>query len=292
MKIFSAGLLFFMFSFFTGAALPALDFPADGFCQGWVRSGASERYDPSGLYNVIDGGAELFLELGFIDLQVQKYVGSDAEIAVEAYHMENEAAALGIYLLKCSQETPLPGIADRHSGDRFQIALLKGDHFIFINNFGGRQDLLPVMTTLAKKIAAAIPAGAAVRELAVLPVENQVPGTALLLRGPYSLQAVYTLGQGDILLLGGKIFAAAAVYRRASGQSELMIAAPYADEAAARAAFANLRRNLDTYLQVLEAGADFLVFRDFNNEFGLAETRGTQVVIRVKLAQRPAHSQK
>ena len=272
--------------------LAAMEFPTDGFSPGWKRSGPVEIYAPTALYNVIDGGAELYLEMGFIDLQIQKYLGSGAEIAVEAYHMENQAAALGIYLLKCSRETPLPGIADRHSGDRFQIALLKGDHFIFINNFGGRQDLLPVMTTLAKKIGAAIPAGDAVRELAVLPVENQVPGTALLLRGPYSLQAVYTLGQGDILLLGGKIFAAAAVYRRASGLSELMIIAPYADETAARAAFANLSRNLDPYLQIFEAGGDFLVFKDFKNEFGLAEIRGTRIVIRVKLAQRPAYSQK
>ena len=65
------------------------------------------------------------------------------------------------------------------------------------------------------------------------------------------------------MLLGGKLFAAAAVYREASGQSESMIVAPYPDEAAARAAFANLRRNLDPYLQVLEAGGDFLVFKDF-----------------------------
>ena len=118
--------------------------------------------------------------------------------------MENEAAALGIYLLKCSKETPLPGIVERHSGDRFQIALLKNNYFIFINNFSGREDLLPVMTTLAKQVGAAIPAGAPVRELDILPAANQVPGTALLLRGPYSLQSVYTLGAGDILLLGGQ----------------------------------------------------------------------------------------
>ena len=163
---------------------------------------------------MIDGGAELFLEMGFVDLQVQKYAGAGAEIAVEAYRMENAAAALGIYLLKCSRETPLPGIAARHSGDRFQIAMLKGNYFVFINNFSGREDLLPVMTALANRVAAAIPPGAPVRELDILPAAGQVPGTALLLRGPYSLQSVYTLGAGDVLLLGGRIFAAAAAVPR------------------------------------------------------------------------------
>jgi len=267
--------------------LAAMEFPADGFFPGWNRSGPVEIYAPTALYNVIDGGAELFLEMGFTDLQLQKYAGSGSEITVEAYCMENEAAALGIYLLKCSKETPLPGITARHSGDRFQIALLRGNYFIFVNNFSGREDLLPVMTALAKQVAAAIPPGEAVTELDILPAENQVPGTALLLRGPYSLQSVYTLGQGDILLLGGKIFAAAAEYHEASGQSYTMIAVPYADAAPARAAFANLRRNLDPYLQVLGARADFFVFKDFQNYFGRVEVREKKIVILVKLAQQP-----
>jgi hypothetical protein len=143
------------------------------------------------------------------------------------------------------------------------------------------------MTTLAKQIIAAIPAGAPARNLDILPAENQVPGTALLLRGPNSLQSVYTLGMGDILLLGGKIFAAAAVYREASGQSYTMIVAPYAEAALARTAFANLRRNLDKYLQVLGAGADFFNFKDFQNFFGRAEIREKRIVILVKLAQQP-----
>ena len=287
MKIFKTSLLFFVFFQLTVALLPALNFPVDNFYSGLHRSGPCKKYEPAGLYNLIDGGAELFLEMGFTDLQVQKYGCSGSEIAVEAYRIENEAAALGIYLLKCSKETPLPGIAERHSGDRFQIVLLKGNYFIFINNFSGREDLLPVMTTLAKQISAAIPAGVPVRELDILPAENQVPGTALLLRGPYSLQSVYTLGMGDILLLGGKIFAAAAVYREASGPSYTMIVAPYADVALARAAFANLRRNLDHYLQVLGAGADFFNFKDFQNYFGLAEIREKRIVILAKLVQQP-----
>ena len=287
MKFIKTGLLLFAFSRLAAVPLPALDFPGDNFSPGWHRSGACEKYEASGLYNVIDGGAELFLEMGFTDLQVQKYGCFASEIAVEAYRMENEAAALGIYLLKCSKETPLPGIVERHSGDRFQIVLLKNNYFIFINNFSGREDLLPVMTTLAKEVGASIPAGAPVRELDILPAANRVPGTALLLRGPYSLQSVYTLGAGDVLLLGGKTFAAAAVYREASGQSYTMIMAPYADGVLAHSAFANLRRNLDSYLQVLGGGADFFNFKDFQNLFGRAEIRGKEIVILVKLTQQP-----
>jgi hypothetical protein len=269
------------------APLAAVEFPADGFAPGWKRSGPVETYGPAALFNVIDGGAELFLEMGFGDLRVQKFQGAGAEITVEAYRMENPAAALGIYLLKCNRETPLPGIGERNSGDRFQVALVKGDYFVFVNNFSGREELQPAVATLARQVAAAIPSGEPVRELDVLPTANQVPGSRLLLRGPYSLQSVFTLGDGDVLQLNGKTFAAAAVYREAAGPGYTLIIAPYADPAQARAAFANLRRHLDPYLKVQEAGEDFLVFKDFQDLFGRADLRGQRITIRVKLARKP-----
>jgi len=268
--------------------LAGMEFPADGFASGWKRSRPVETFVPTALYNVIDGGAELFLEMGFVDLRIQKYEGAGAEIAVEAYRMENAAAALGIYLLKCGREIPLAGIAERNSGDRFQVALLKDDYFIFINNFSGREELLPIMTALAQRISATISVGKPVGELDILPAENQVPGSALLLRGPYSLQAVYTLGDGDILQLEGKRFAASAAYRDASGSSCMLIVAPYEDAAVAAKAFAHLRRGLDPYLRVQAAGDGYFVFQDFQNLFGAAEMNGRQIRITVKLAQWPA----
>ncbi len=263
------------------------EFPADGFVPGWSRAGAVETYNPSALYNVIDGGAELFLEMGFVELRVQKYAGAGAEIAVEDYRMDGAAAALGIYLLKCGRETPVAGIAARNSGDPFQLAVLKGGHFIFINNFSGRADLLPVMKELARRLDEAIPAGAAVDQLDVLPRGGMVPGSALLLRGPYSLQAVYTLGDGDVLLLEGKRFAASASYRDEEGGTHVLIVAPYEDEATAARAFAALAGGLDPYLQVVEKADGRFVFRDFQGLFGSAEKHGPRIEVRVRLAQRP-----
>ena len=72
-----------------------------------------------------------------------------------------------------------------------------------------------------------------------------------------------------------------------AGSSHVLIVAPYADAALAGKAFANLRRNLDPYHKVLEAGADFFVFQDFQNLFGRVELREQRIMIMVKLAQRP-----
>jgi len=266
---------------------PAAEFPADGFAPGWRRAGPVESYSPPALYNVIDGGAELFLELGFVDLRVQKYAGAGAEIAVEDYRMQSAAAALAVYLFKCGRETPLAGISARHSGDAFQIALVKNDHFVFINNFSGRGELLPVMQELARRLDESIPAGEAVAELELLPAQGRIPGSERLLRGPYSLQAVYTLGDGDVLLLEGKRFAASASYRDGELGEHALIVAAYEDEAVAARAFAVLSGRLDPYLKVVERSGSGFVFQDFQGLFGSAAQSGRQVRIRVNLARRP-----
>lgn len=268
----------------------AVEFPPDGFRAGWTRSGPLLTFGPEALFNHINGGAELFLELGFSELRVRKYLGHGNEIAVEAYRMESPAAALAIYLLKAAPETPIPEITVRHSGDRYQIALLKNNYFVFINNFSGRPQLLPVMTALAEELVATIPAGEPQDQLDILPATDRVPGTFRLLRGPYSLQSVYTLGEGDVLMLEGKRFAASAAYGQAGDPHQVRIVVPYEDETIARRAFENLRRHLDPYYKVLEEGGDFFVFRDFQNRFGLAEVSGRHIEIRVKLKVKPQPS--
>lgn len=268
----------------------AVEFPPDGFLPGWTKSGTMQTFAPHALFNHINGGAELFLELGFCELQVQKYTNRGDEIAVEAYRMDSPAAALAIYLLKAAPETPLPGIAPRHSGDRYQIALLKSNYFVFINNFNGRTELLPAMTALAKELAATIPSGEPPDLPDILPVADRVPGTFRLLRGPYSLQSVYTLGEGDVLMLDGTRFAASAAYGEAGDPHHVRIVVAYEDETIARRAFENLRRHLDPYYKVLEEGSDFFVFRDFQDRFGLAEVSDRQIKIRVKMKLVPVRS--
>ncbi len=262
-------------------------FPPDGFHPGWTRSGDLLAFAPEALFNHINGGAELFLELGFRRLEVQKYAGDGGEIAVEAYRMESPVAAMAIYLIKASPETPLPGIALRHSGDRYQIAMVKGDFFVFINNFSGREELLPVMIALAQKFSETIPAAEAVAGLDRLPEENQVPGTLRLVRGPYSLQSVYTLGEGDVLMQEGRRFGICATYANAGKKHHVRIVVPYEDNAVARKALAHLRLNLDPYYRVVSEGGNFFVFRDFQERFGLVEISGSTIEIRAGLPEEP-----
>jgi hypothetical protein len=143
------------------------------------------------------------------------------------------------------------------------------------------------MTTLAQKLLAALPEGPRVSLLDNLPPHNMIKGSERLFRGPYGLQSQYTLGQGDILKLGGKIFGLAADYRtdRGEGFTRLMIA--YPDAAAARDAFDSLQKNLDSYLSVVDNFADVFSFKDFKDKYGQAELKGTWIEILVDLPAKP-----
>lgn len=269
-----------------GAAEIAL--PADGFSPGWKRSGPASSFIKSDLFNHIDGGADLFLEFGFEKVIVQHYKKGAAELTLEVYEMELPESALGVYLMKCGRETPFPEIPARNSSEIAQATILRGRHFILINNFGGGAELQPAMISLANALLTKIPdVPVSTRLFDLLPVKDRLAGTERLLRGPVVLQPYFTFGEGDILQLEGKIFGAAANYREGAETVFTRFIIPYPDEARASAVYANLLANLDPYLKVLESRERAFVFEDYKGRYGLVELKGPVLDIRVNLSIRP-----
>jgi hypothetical protein len=101
------------------------------------------------------------------------------------------------------------------------------------------------------------------------------------------MQNVYTLGAGDILLLGGTIYGAAARYRDEAGEPYTLVRIPYGDEEKAQGAFAHLTENLDPLCEVIATGEDRLEFRDYQKLFGMAERTGAGVQLILKLKKPP-----
>ncbi len=264
-----------------GTGLP----PAADFAPGWSL-GERQVFKEGGLFDFIDGGAEIFIEFGFERVLVQRYAKGEAELTLEAYEMTDADAALGIYLMKCGVETPVAGLSARHTGDPAQLTILKGRYFLHVNSFGAGPDLTPEMIALARRALDAIPDESAGRHLDRLPAEGLVAGSARLLRGPYGLQSIVTLGEDDILSWGGKVIAVAGDYR-AANDTWTLIVSPYPDEAAASAALAYLRAHLDSYLKVTEERGAGFVFRDFKDKFGSVRKIGPVLELRLGLANPP-----
>ena len=261
--------------------------PADGFSGGWKKNGAMRVFTSADLYGHINGGAEVFLELGFEQLTVQKYKGGANELAVEVYRMTDPAAARGIYLARCGKETPDPSLKERHTASRQQILLQRHRYYLVLYNSAGGAANGPMLVTAARAFAAKLPADVPVPALNLLPAAGLVPGSVRIIRGPVSLQALYTLGDGDILQLGGQITGAAGDYKDTAGASTRIVI-DYPTPAVAGAAFKHLKANLDSYLKPAAATEAKLIFQDYEKKFGVATVNGTRLEVRLHLTKAPA----
>lgn len=262
-------------------------FPVGDFLPGWKHKGRVRTFTRNGLYGHINGGSELFLEMGFQTLRLQKY--SDAqglEVAVEAYRMDSPEAALGIYLLNCGTETAFKEIPVRNTGDNYQLMMIKGRYFLKVNNFTGNSALRPAMVRLARLTLEQVKGIEPGDLFSILPSENRIKGSELLFRGMYSLQAIVTLGEGDVLLLKDKVFGVSAQYNNKEdkeGNTYRLMKIPYPGRDYASEAFNHLKANLDSYITVVEEGPDKLVFKDYRGKFGIVSLSENTLFITLDL---------
>jgi hypothetical protein len=269
---------------YAGAGEPPLKVNAR---PGWHQAESDRVYTSSDLYGYIDGGAEVFLELGFERLLVRKFARGDDVVAVEVYTMKDTAAAMGAYFMKCGREQRDPSLEGRHTLGRYQLMFQQNRYYVLVHNESGAEAVVPEMVAYGRDLLRQLPPDAAVPALTSLPWAGRVSGSLRVIRGPFTLQAVYTLGPDDILQLGVSLTAVAADYRDAEGRVHTLIRATYPSAEAARAAFVHLRRNLDPELRVLSETKSRFTFLDWSDRFGQATLDGVRLDIRVNLADSP-----
>jgi len=268
----------------TAGAASAIDLPGAGFHPGWKPAGKARIYAAKNLYGYINGGAELFLEFGFTGLTVQRYGRGEEELSLDLYEMVSADAALAVYLAKKGEERPVAGVTGRSTGSAWQIAVLKGRHFIQLTNLSGEESHLPAMVALLQALLASLPDEPARDWLAGMPAER-IPGSELLVAGPYSLQMIYTLGEGDLLQLGGRVMGVAFEQPGAEGKRTACLRIFYPDTTAARAAYAHATANLDSYLSPVYAASDTLLFEDYKQEYGRIVRCDSTIRIELHLPQ-------
>ena len=222
--------------------------PSEAAVPGWKKAENLRVFTRADLYGYIDGGAELFLELGFDQLTLQKYRNGSNEFAVEIYRMTDPAAATGIYLMKRGKESPDAAFKARHTINRHQLMFVRDRYYVTVNNLSGADQMQASLIAFGSVVTATLPADRLPAELKALPLQALVPGSERLVRGPFGLQTLYTLGEDDILLLGGKIVAVAGDYKDGAAKTALVVVI-YPNVAAAKKAFVNVQANLDKYLK-------------------------------------------
>jgi hypothetical protein len=189
--------------------------------------------------------------------------------------------------MNCGKESRDPSFGARHTLNDFQLLFQRDRYYVIINNTGGEARLRPGMLEFGRFVASRLPAERPLRLDEKLPQAGLDQASVRLIRGPYALQSVFTLGDGDILQLRGTVTAVAGNFRDRDGAHTLIVV-DYAGEPQALKAFLNVQKNLDRYLTVEGKTDRRLVFKDYENKYGEASISGRRLTVRVHLARKPA----
>jgi len=257
---------------------------------GWTQEREAQVFRGAELYGHINGGSEIFLELGFDYLVVQEFRRGEAEVSIDHYHMLDPVAALGIYLMKCGVETPAAQLAARNTASDLQIHLVHGSSYVTVNNLSGTPDAAASLVEFASQLLSSLPPADAVEVFDRLPAEGRVPGTERIIRGPFTLQAVYTLGEGDVLQFVDDDATALSAEYGLDEAPTTRISVDYGTAEDASAAFVHLVENLDSYLEVVSQDATHLVFKDWTGQYGEVTVLASRIDIRVHLSADPTGS--
>ena len=265
--------------------------PAAGSLHDWNPDGPAGVFTGTGLYGHIDGGAEIFFEFGFEELTVRRYAGGRGSIEVEIYRMADPTAALGMYFQKCGNRCDDPaahrGLPTYTSWGRTQFMAVQDRFLVIITASAGDEQTSGALSAFAADVASRLPKGQPPDPADRLP-PGWVAGSLRVIRGPLALQAIITLGEGDVLQLRGTVTAVVADYAPAPAQQACtLVLVDYPGQGSASSAFAHLREGLDPEIKVLAAGEGSLVFRDYSGKFGSVVAAGRRLTLRVNLASDP-----
>jgi hypothetical protein len=142
--------------------LPAQDIkgllPADNMVVGWKMAEEPGIYEGDNLFELIDGGADLYMEYGFARVISAHY--SDpmlTSLQAEIYEMENPESAYGIFSITRigSEWVYHPG--NLAALEDSYISLWKGRYFVTVSYTSGSNYRQDVLTEFASAIAAKIP---------------------------------------------------------------------------------------------------------------------------------------
>jgi len=147
--------------------------------SGWRIYDRVKRFTPENLYNLINGGAELYLAYGMVEMTFavfEKNADTEPYIEVSIYDMETPINAFGVFSAERSEGMPPLnlGRSSYHSGASYYI--WQGQYYITIMASDSTEEIGRIGLGLARKATAFLPdSGEPVWGLTALPLADRVP---------------------------------------------------------------------------------------------------------------------
>lgn len=116
-------------------------------------------YTPDDLWDYINGAADAYLALGFIDLNITEYQKGKQSLKAEIYSFGNEATAFGIYSLERSPSYDFIKVGVQGYSEEGVVNFYKGRHYVKLMTHSGSKKAAEALRELAEMIAERIEGG-------------------------------------------------------------------------------------------------------------------------------------
>lgn len=269
------------------AAGPAALLPAGAL--GYSPVGEDRLYSSETLFDLIDGGAEVYRAFNVRRVASRRYGRRGApDILVDVFDMGSSRDAFGAYHHDMRDGRD-PGIGDESEIGGGALAFRKGRFFVSIVALDDTGPAREAMLALGRAIAGRIPRpGAAPEVLRLLPAEGLDPARVSYFHDWTYLNTRCALAEDNLLLLDGETEGILARYRGTGGGSGgagtgsfTLMVVRYPSAARARRALAGF---LSGYLPAADADG---VGRRADGTWAAARAAGELVVVVLDAADRP-----
>ncbi len=194
--------------------------PGERYQSGWVLDGEVETYDPSNLFEYINGEAELFRDYDFLRMVTAYYIHSEQTslaFSIDIFDMGSPLNAFGIYSMYRRPGLQFQEIGEQGIVSATNVKFYKGKYFVQLNTASMDSVALRAITFCARNIAAKIPPAPVPEELTRLPKTGQVAHTLTYkTRGFMGLENFRSVVQADYHLGKAQCTGFLAIFRDAA----------------------------------------------------------------------------
>jgi len=178
--------------------------PSTGEVGDWQRDGSPQEYRGEGLYEYINGGAEIYHDYGFKQVVVQDFKNKNGKaISLEIFEMEDAESAFGIFTFKTSTgDKNVPLGSDGQLSD-YYLNFWKGNLLVTITGFNEDKETIEGLQELARAVDAKIKVKEEKRPhlASVLPKEGLLPTSIKYFQGNLGLYNSYPFFTKDVFHL-------------------------------------------------------------------------------------------
>ncbi|MCU0457039.1 MAG: hypothetical protein MUE74_12115 [Bacteroidales bacterium] len=133
-------------------------------------------YLPENLWDFINGAAENYLSLGFVDLHVAEYKKGKDVIKLEIYRHRDNTMAFGIYASERSPSFTYINLGSQGYVTDGITNFYKGNFYVKLRTFSAKPKTLKAQEILAARVAAMLPGKAETPQLlSLFPDEGKKP---------------------------------------------------------------------------------------------------------------------